>query len=84
MQEPQFKGFFQGLVIRRGQKRAIMAVGHKLLQVIYVVLTKKEAYRDPGVGYEKLTVARNAPRGLKALEKYGYGPSKPSVQAVVA
>jgi transposase len=61
-----------------------MAVGHKLLQVIYVVLTKKEAYRDPGVDYEKLTVDRNAPRWLKALEKYGYWPSKPPGQAVLA
>jgi len=38
----QFKGFFQGLVIRRGTKRAVIAVGHKLLQVVYVILSKKE------------------------------------------
>ncbi len=53
-----------------------MAVGHKLLQVIYVILTKREAYRDPGVDYERLTVARNGPRWLKALEKYGFLPSQ--------
>ncbi|MFP3867557.1 MAG: hypothetical protein ACLFUU_05250 [Desulfobacteraceae bacterium] len=61
-----------------------MAVGHKLLPVIYAVLSKKEAYKDPGVDYEKLTVDRNAPRWLKTLEKYGYWPSKPPGPAVIA
>ncbi|MDD3582131.1 MAG: hypothetical protein PHW74_14070 [Desulfobacca sp.] len=61
-----------------------MAVGHKLLKVIYVVLAKKEAYQDPGVDYEKLTVDRNAPRWFKALEKYGYWPSKPAGPAAIA
>lgn len=45
-----------------------MALDHKLLQVIFMVLAKKEAYCDPGVDYEKLTGARNAPRWLKALQ----------------
>lgn len=55
-----------------------MAVGHKLLQIIYVVLLKKEVYRDPGVDYEKLMVDRNAPRWIKVLQKYGYLPAKSS------
>jgi transposase len=58
-----------------------MAVGYKLLQVIYVVLSKKEAYKDPGVDYEKLTVSRNAPRWLKALEKYGFLPNQAASQS---
>jgi transposase len=47
-----------------------------MLEIIYLILSKKEAYRDPGVDYEKLTVDRNAPRWIKALEKYGYLPGK--------
>jgi transposase len=70
----QFRGIFQGLVIRRGKKRAIVAVGHKMLKVIYVMLSKKEPYKDPGINYEKLSVERNAPRWIKALKKYGYLP----------
>jgi transposase len=58
-----------------------MAVGYKLLQVIYMVLSKKEAYKDPGVDYEKLTVSRNAPRWLKALEKYGFLPNQAASQS---
>ena len=72
--ESQFKGFYRGLVIRRGHKKAIVAVGHKILETIYVVLNKKEPYKDPKVDYEALMVKRNAPRWLKALQKFGYLP----------
>lgn len=63
-----------GLVIRRGHKRTIVSIGHKILEVSFVLLKKKEPYKDPGINYEKLTVTRNAPRWLKALKKYGYLP----------
>jgi transposase len=53
-------------------------VGHKLLEIIYVLLSKKEPYRAPCVDYERLVVARNAPRWIKALQKYGYWPQSQS------
>jgi len=68
----QFKGKYQGLVIRRGHKRAIIAVGHKILRVIYSMLKNNQPYWDPEIDYEALTVKRNAPRWLRALKKYGY------------
>jgi transposase len=68
----QFKGKYQALVIRRGHKRSIIALGHKILRVMYAVLSSQQPYRDPGIDYEALVVAKNAPRWLKALEKYGY------------
>jgi hypothetical protein len=40
--------------------------------VIYSVLHTEQPYRDPEIDYEALVVAKNAPRWLKALEKYGY------------
>ena len=70
--QSQFQGLYKGLVIRRGHKRAIVAVGHKILQVVYVLLSRKEPYRDPEIDYEALVVYRNAPRWLDALHKYGY------------
>jgi transposase len=45
----------------------VIAVGHKLLQVIYVILSKKEPYRDSSVDYERLLANRNAPRWIAAL-----------------
>ena len=68
----QFIGRYKGLVIRRGHKRTIIALGHKMLEVVFIVLSKKQPYKDPDVDYEALAVQRNAPRWIKALKKYGY------------
>lgn len=68
----QFKGKFNSLTIRRGRKRAIMAIGHKLLEVIFCLLTTKMPYLDPNIDYVSLTVEKNAPRWIKTLSNYGY------------
>jgi transposase len=71
----QFKGQYQGLVIRRGHKRAIIAVGHKVLRVVYAMLKSLQPYRDPEIDYTRLVVQRNAPRWLAALKRYGFLPA---------
>ena len=70
----QFKGKYESLVIRRGHKRTIIALGHKILRVIFVMLKNVKPYLDPGIDYEELMVDRNAPRWLQALKKFGYLP----------
>jgi len=70
----QFKGKYQGLVIRRGHKRTIIALGHKMLRIIYSLLKNNQPYHDPEIDYEALVVHRNAPRWLQALKKFGYLP----------
>lgn len=70
--ESRFKGMFQGLAIRRGHKRAIIAVGHKILEIIYVLIKNKVPYKDPCVDYEEMMVTKNAPRWIQCLKKYGY------------
>lgn len=74
MSNCQFKGKYAGLVIRRGSKRSIVAVGHKILRVIYAILAESKPYRDPDIDYEALIVEKNASRWLKALKKYGFLP----------
>ena len=68
----QFKGLYQGLVIRRGRKRAIFAIGHKILKIAYALIKNKVPYKDPEIDYEAMLVKKNAPRWIKALTKYGY------------
>lgn len=68
----QFKSKYQGLVIRRGHKRAIIALGHKTLRISYTLLKNKKPYADPEVDYEELVVKKNAPRWIRSLEKYGF------------
>nr|VFK49768.1 MAG: Transposase [Candidatus Kentron sp. SD] len=63
---------FKSLLVRRGRKRAIFALAHKMLKIIFVLLSRGDYYRDATTNYEKLTVERNAPRWMKMLVKYGY------------
>ena len=68
----QFKGKYQSLVIRRGHKRSLIAIAHKLIRVIYTLLKKRQPYIDPDTDYEGLMVRKNASRWLNKLEEYGY------------
>ena len=67
-----FKSKFQSLLVRRGYKRAIIAIGHKILRTIFFMLKRREHYRDSATDYEALSVQRNAPRWIKALTKFGF------------
>lgn len=70
----QFKGRFQSLVGRRGTKRAIIAIGHKVLKTVFVLLSRQVPYQDSTVDYEALAVQRHAPRWIRPLRKFGYLP----------
>lgn len=69
-----FQSKFQSLVVRRGHKRAIVALAHKLLRTIFFMLERREHYRDSATDYEALSVQRNAPRWIKALTRFGFMP----------
>ncbi len=68
----QFKGKYQSLVIRKGHKRSLIAIAHKLIRVIYTLLKRRQPYIDPDTDYEGLMVRKNASRWLHKLEDYGY------------
>lgn len=63
---------FNALKIRKGHKKAIVALGHKLLRIIYAILSRHTPYQDRTVDYEALMVQRNAPRWIKMLRKHGF------------
>ena len=68
----QFQDKYRSLIIRRGHKRSIIAIAHKLIRVIYTLLKRRLPYIDPAINYEELMVRKNGPRWLQMLEKYGY------------
>lgn len=70
-----FKSKFQALTIRRGHKRAIIALAHKILRTMFFMLKRREHYRDSATDYEALSVQRNAPRWIKALKRFGFIPA---------
>ena len=65
---------FQSLVVRRGHKRSIIALAHKMLRIIYFMLSHGKYYRDADTDYEALSVQRNASRWIKKLIKFGFLP----------
>jgi transposase len=69
-----FKSKFQALLIRRGHKRSIIAIAHKILRTIFYMLKRGQYYRDSATDYEAMSVKKNAPRWIKALTKFGFIP----------
>jgi transposase len=67
------KAMYGRLAARRGKKRALVAVAHRLLEIIYHVLSKGQSYRELGEDYldKKEDKERLKERLLKRLEKLG-------------
>ena len=66
------KAKFDALAIRKGHKKSIVALAHKMLRIIYAMLDSGAHYQDRSVDYEALSVAKNAPRWIKMLRKHGF------------
>jgi transposase len=79
-----FRAKYDSLVIRRGHKKTIIALAHKLIRTIYVIMVRRVPYRDHTVDYEAASVAKNAPRWIRALKKYGYWPQSETKAAAAA
>lgn len=69
------KDKFAALSIRKGHKKSIVALAHKMLRIIFAMLKNNTPYRDKVVDYEALSVQRNAPRWIKMLIKHGFMPA---------
>jgi len=72
-----FREFHQSLVMRRGRKKAIVATAHKIIKVVYILLTRQTTYKDKTIDFEQFRTKRNAPRWIKALRKHGMLPAVP-------
>ena len=69
------KDKFAALSIRKGHKKSILALAHKMLRIIFAMLKNNKPYQDRAVDYEALSVQKNAPRWLKMLKKHGFLPT---------
>jgi transposase len=72
---------YKSLMVRKTHKKAIIAVAHKMIRLIYLLLTRKEPYRDPMVDYEAMSAKKNAPRWIRQLKLIGQWPDKTSALA---
>lgn len=62
---------FRSLSGRKGHKRAIVAVAHEIMTIVYYLLTRGTDYQDLGLNYieerNRVSIERNALRQLKRL-----------------
>lgn len=70
-----FQEKFLSLRGRLGYKKAVVAIAHKLIKVVYCMLARKEVYRDHSADFDALRTRRNAPRWIRALKKHGALPA---------
>lgn len=73
--EGYFKLKYQKLLLRKGAKKAIVAISHKLIIAAYQVLTKKEAYKSPLLDskkYEEKRKSKSVQKHLVELSKLGF------------
>lgn len=67
---------YKSLMVRKTHKKSIIAVAHKMIRVIYLMLTRKEPYCDPMIDYNEMSAKKNAPRWIKQLALIGQWPGK--------
>jgi transposase len=70
-QDSVFRARFQQLAPRRGEKRAIMAVAHSMLIVLYCMLTRSVPYRGAENAPKQRRRQRRAHHHLRCLRRLG-------------
>ena len=73
--ESYFKHKYQKLVVRKGSKKAVMAVAHKIIIAAYQVLKKKEAYKSPLLDnkkHEEKSKQKEVQRSIVRLSQLGF------------
>jgi transposase len=63
---------YRRIAARRGKKRALIAVGHTILTIVYTMLTRKQPYQDLGAAYfDQREQHRVERRLVQRLERLG-------------
>lgn len=64
---------YKRIAARRGKKRALIAVGHTVLTIVYTMLTRQQPYQDLGAAYfDQRERHRVEQRLVQRLERLGY------------
>ena len=73
MKDNYLSAQYHRIARRRGKQKAIVAVSHSILVIIYHMLRDKKPYADLGADYfDKLDTARIERHHVRRLEQLGY------------
>jgi wobble nucleotide-excising tRNase len=72
-----YNAFYHNLVRRKGKKKTLVALAHRMLIDIYFVLKTGEPYQDMGADAIHERTSRRKERSMiRSLEKAGYSVTK--------
>lgn len=63
---------YESLVGRRGKKKALVAVGHKIIIAAYHVIKDKEAYKEPQLHNNPRKTKKQIKNYLNRLKELGF------------
>jgi len=66
-----FKRKYQSLVARRGKKKALVAVGHKIIIAAYHIIKNKQVYKEPILNNNPKRRAKQIKSYLEKLKELG-------------
>jgi transposase len=75
---------YRSLMVRKSHKKAIVAVAHKMLRLIYLLLKRREPYIDRGIDYAAMSAKKNAPRWIRQLKAIGKWPQPAAAGSAAA
>ena len=85
VKDTYLRSFYYRLAGRRGAKRAIVAVAHRILTAVYYMLMRREPFHELGATYlDERHKARVVKGATRRLEKLGYRVTLEPVAASVA
>ena len=62
---------YRSLMVRKSHKKAIIAIAHKMIRLIFLMLSRRQPYIDQGIDYAAMSAKKNAPRWIKQLKAIG-------------
>jgi transposase len=75
---------YKSLMVRKSHKKAIVAVAHKMIRLIYLLLSRRQAYVDQAIDYAAMSAKKNAPRWIRQLKAIGKWPAPSKATPVAA
>jgi hypothetical protein len=69
------KTFYHKLLIKKGSKKALVAVSHKIIKATYHILKNKEEYKEPLLQIEKVNERnkqKSIQKNVSQLRKLGF------------
>jgi transposase len=72
---------YRSLMVRKSHKKTIVAIAHKMLRLIFLILDRHVPYHDQNIDYAAMSAKKNAPRWIKQLKTIGRWPVPKPVAA---